>query len=224
MRAMRILLVEDDEMLGAATRDGLGQDGMDVHWTRTAAACNALDRSHFDVILLDLGLPDGSGAALLDRWRRDGDTQPIIVITARGHVTDRVALLNLGADDYVCKPFDFDELTARILAVCRRPMRSPARGISHGRLRLNSQAHCLYLDDTPLDLTRSEYIVLSMLLQQPQRVYRREQLQAALGAVSERIESNAVEVHIHHLRRKVSPDIVRTVRGLGYMLGDVGTD
>lgn len=221
---MRILLVEDDDMLGAATRDGLTQDGLATHWVRSASECAALSRSAYDVTLLDLGLPDGSGTELLKAWRRDGDTQPVIVITARGQVADRVALLNLGADDYVCKPFDFDELAARIQAVCRRPTREPAQGLAQGRLSLHPHEHNICLDGSPLDLTRSEYALLSTLLRQPQRIHSREQLQAALGPAGERIDSNSVEVHIHHLRRKVSPDVVRTVRGLGYMLGDVASD
>ncbi len=218
---MRVLLAEDDDMLGAATRAGLVQDGYIVDWVREGAAFLAVIKVHtYDAVLLDLGLPDASGVDLLRTLRSTQNHTPVIIITARGQVSDRVQLLDLGADDYVSKPFDLDELTARIRAVTRRGVGQAAEALECGPLRLNLSSHTATWREAPLSLTNKEFWLLETFLRNRPRVLSRRQLEEAVYGWGDEVESNAVEVHIHHLRKKISPQVIRTVRGVGYQFGN----
>lgn len=217
---MRVLLVEDDDMLGAATRTGLVQDGYIVDWIREGATFLTVAKSHaYDAVLLDIALPDASGIDLLRTLRLAQNHTPVIVITARGQVSDRVQLLDLGADDYVSKPFDLDELSARIRAVTRRGSSQAAEALACGPLQLNLASHTATWRGVALTLTNKEFWLLETFLRNRNRVLSRRQLEEAVYGWGDEVESNAVEVHIHHLRKKTSPQVIRTVRGVGYQFG-----
>lgn len=218
---MRVLLAEDDDMIGAATRAGLIQDGYIVDWVRDGTSFAAVVKTHtYDAVLLDLKLPDSSGVDLLRTLRASQNHVPVIVITARGHVGDRVQLLDLGADDYLTKPFDLDELTARIRAVTRRSTGQPAEALECGQLKLNLAAHSATWRGELLSLTNKEFWLLETFLRNRTRVLTRRQLEEAVYGWGDEVESNAVEVHIHHLRKKIVPNVIRTVRGVGYQFGN----
>ena len=217
---MRLLLVEDDVALGHSTRMGLELDGHAVHWERTgAAALSAAREQAFDCILLDLGLPDVSGEEVLRTLRAARETVPVIVLTARGMVGDRVTLLDRGADDYLVKPFDLDELGARLRALARRSQRGedPSE-LVHGPLRLLPVTRTAVLDGVPIALTTKEFWILDSLMRSPQDTLSRTQLERVLYGQGEEVGSNAVEVHVHHLRRKLPARLIQTVRGAGYRL------
>lgn len=217
---MRILLVEDDAMVGAAVRKGLQQDGHAVDWVRDAAAAEAaLAAQAFDFMLLDLGLPGKSGLELLAGLRRAGDALPVIVCTARDAVGDRVRGLDLGADDYLVKPFALDELAARIRAVMRRRLGQTGALLVHGALALNPVTHEVTLAGEPVALSAREFAILEALMERPGAVLSRAQIEDRLYGWNEEVASNAVEVHVHNLRRKIGEATIRTVRGLGYGLG-----
>lgn len=217
---MRILLVEDDPMVGAAVRKGMQQDGHSVDWVRDApAAATALAAGSHELVLLDLGLPGKSGLALLTELRRAGNALPVIICTARDAVADRVRGLDLGADDYLVKPFAFDELAARIRAVMRRRLGQSASCLEFGSLRLDQASHEVWLADAPVTLSAREFTVLEALMERPRAVLSRAQLEERLYGWDEEVASNAIEVHIHNLRRKLGDGVIRTVRGLGYSLG-----
>lgn len=217
---MRILLVEDDPMVGAALRKGLQQDGHTVDWVREATAAEAalLPAAH-DLMLLDLGLPGKSGLSLLADVRRAGSALPVIICTARDAVADRVRGLDLGADDYLVKPFAFDELGARIRAVIRRRLGQPASRLAHGALVLDPASHEVELNGEPVALSAREFAILEALMERPAAVLSRAQIEDRLYGWDEEVASNAVEVHVHNLRRKLGDTTIRTVRGLGYSLG-----
>jgi two-component system response regulator QseB len=205
---MRILLVEDDPQLGDAVRSGLTQDRYVVDWVQTGSAARAvLDSQRYEAVLLDLGLPEISGTELLAALRRKRDTVPVIVITARDQRADKIGALDLGADDYVVKPFDLDELAARIRAVVR-----------HGAIELDSARHVVQVAGRTVALGRHEYALLQALMSQPGAVLSRARLEDSLYGWGDEVGSNAVEVHMHHLRRKLGVDVIRTVRGVGYKL------
>lgn len=217
---VRVLLVEDDDMLGAATRAGLVQDGYIVDWIHEGATFLTVAKSHaYDAVLLDLALPDASGIDLLRTLRLAQNHTPVIVITARGQVSDRVQLLDLGADDYLSKPFDLDELSARIRAVTRRGGSQVPEALACGPLQLNLASHTATWRGAALTLTNKEFWLLETFLRNRNRVLSRRQLEEAVYGWGDEVESNAVEVHIHHLRKKISPQIIRTVRGVGYQFG-----
>jgi two-component system response regulator QseB len=217
---MRILLVEDDAMVGAAVRKGLQQDGHTVDWVRDAAAAEAaLAAQAFDFMLLDLGLPGKSGLEVLAGLRRAGDALPVIVCTARDAVGDRVRGLDLGADDYLVKPFALDELAARIRAVTRRRLGQTGALLVHGALTLDPVTHEVRLGGAPVALSAREFAILEALMERPGAVLSRAQIEDRLYGWDEEVASNAVEVHVHNLRRKIGEATIRTVRGLGYGLG-----
>ncbi|MGE3772909.1 MAG: response regulator [Gammaproteobacteria bacterium] len=217
---MRILLVEDDPMVGAAVRKGMQQDGHSVDWVVDAsAAAAALAAGAHELALLDLGLPGKSGLALLGELRRAGNAVPIIICTARDAVADRVRGLDLGADDYLVKPFALDELAARIRAVMRRRYGQAGGRLEVGPLRLDPASHEVELDGTPVTLSAREFAILEALMERPRGVLSRAQIEERLYGWDEEVASNAVEVHIHNLRRKLGDGVIRTVRGLGYSLG-----
>ncbi len=217
---MRILLVEDDPMVGTAVRRGLQQDGHSVDWVEEADAAEAaLAAGAHELVLLDLGLPGKSGLALLGALRRTGNAIPIIVCTARDAIGDRVRGLDLGADDYLVKPFALDELGARIRAVARRRHGQAGGVLEFGPLRLDPAGHVVTLDGASVALSAREFAILEALMERPRAVLSRAQIEERLYGWNEEIASNAVEVHIHNLRRKLGESLIRTVRGLGYSLG-----
>jgi two-component system response regulator QseB len=216
---MRLLLVEDDPMIGAGVQRGLKQDGHSVDWVRDGEAAElALASGVYELVLLDLGLPKKSGQELLAGWRRRGVTLPVLVITARDSVADRVRGLDAGADDYLVKPFDLDELSARVRALMRRKDGRATPVIEVGALSLDPAAHAVMLEGRPVALSKREFSLLHALMKQPGVPLSRERIEESLYGWNEEIESNAVEVHIHSLRRKLGAGRIRNVRGVGYMV------
>jgi DNA-binding response OmpR family regulator len=214
---MRVLLVEDDRMIAEAVRTALQQDGHTVDWLRDgAAATTALDSASFDMVLLDLGLPKRAGLDVLRDARGRGTTAPVIIITARDDVQSRVAGLDSGADDYLVKPFDLDELAARMRSVLRRGAGRGDPVIEHAGIRLNPVTREVSRNGEPIALSAREYAVLEALLLRPGAILSRAQLEDRLYGWGGEIESNAVEVYVHSLRRKLGSDAIRTVRGVGY--------
>jgi two-component system OmpR family response regulator len=217
---MRILLVEDDGALGAAVRDQLIADGHAADWAmRLDDAETAMLTTPYDLVLLDLMLPDGSGEDLLRRRRAAGDVTPVIILTARDRISDRIAGLNAGADDYLVKPFDLAELSARIAAVARRYSGNPNPLVELGDLEIDVAAKSIHRAGRPVVVTGREWAVLEALLQRPGAILSRRQLEDRLYAHGAEIESNAVEVHVSRLRKKLGREIIETVRGVGYRLG-----
>jgi two-component system response regulator QseB len=216
---MRLLVVEDDPMIGASIRTGLRQEGYTVDWVRDGDAADlATTTNDYDAILLDLGLPGKSGLELLAQWRRQQNTLPILIITARDAVADRIAGLDTGADDYLVKPFDLNELAARLRALLRRRAGRATPVIEHGPLVLDPATHEVRLHGDEIKLSGREFALLHALLQDPGVPLSRSQLEDRLYGWDEEIGSNAVEVHIHALRRKIGSDLIRNVRGVGYMV------
>jgi len=217
---MRILLVEDDAMIGAAVRQGLSQDGYVVDWVRDAAEAEAaLELQPYEVVLLDLGLPDRSGLEVLANLRHNGGAAAVVILTARDAVADRIAGLDTGADDYLVKPFDLDELSARIRAVQRRRQGRAEPLLVHGELRLNPASRECFCRGNPISLSAKEFTLLEALMQRPGAILSRAQLEERLYGWGDEIESNAVEVHICNLRKKLGAETIRTLRGVGYLLG-----
>jgi DNA-binding response OmpR family regulator len=216
---MRILLVEDDELLGDGVEAGLKQAGYAVDWVRDGTAAElALRNGGHDAVILDLGLPRKSGLDVLSQARRAGNRIPVLILTARDTVDDRIRGLDAGADDYLVKPFDLHELTARVRALIRRAHDAPAPVLRIAGIELDPAARTVRYEGQLLDLPAREFGLLHALLLSAGRVLTREQLGDALYGWGEEIESNAIDVHIHHLRRKLAPDVIRTVRGVGYMI------
>lgn len=218
---MRVLLVEDDVLLGAGIRAGLRQDGYTVDWVRDGeTAGRAAATEVFDVIVLDLGLPGVDGLSVLRRLRTGGNVTPVLILTARDTVADRVKGLDVGADDYLVKPFDLDELCARARALIRRSMGRATPLLEHGSLTLDPASHRVTYAGTPVEMPPREFALLRILMENATRVVSKARLQETLYGWDQEVESNAVEVHIHHLRKKLSADVIKTVRGVGYMLGN----
>jgi two-component system, OmpR family, response regulator QseB len=216
---MRLLLVEDDPMLGEGVRRGLRQQGHAVDWVRDGEAAElAVAGEPYDVVLLDLGLPRKSGVEVLRELRRRGQRVPVLILTAQDAVGDRVAGLDAGADDYLVKPFDLDELAARIRALHRRSSGRAEPLIEHGPLTLNPATHEVFLSGAPVDLSAREFSLLHALLEHPGRPISRARLEERLYGWGDQVESNAVEVHVHALRRKLGAERIKTLRGVGYMI------
>ena len=216
---MRLLLVEDDPMIGKSIHQALRQDGYSVDWVRDGRSAEAaLGQAPYDLVLLDLGLPRKGGLEVLAELRRRRNPVPVLVLTARDAVADRVKGLDTGADDYLVKPFDLDELGARIRALLRRQAGRAEPVVEHGPLTLDPASHEVFLDGAPVSLTAREFALLRALLAQPGAPLSRAQLEERIYGWGEEVESNAVEVHIHSLRRKLGADWIRNVRGVGYMV------
>ena len=216
---MRILLVEDDKLLGDGLQAGLAQSGFSVDWVKDGVAAElALKTGEYAGVVLDLGLPRLSGMELLARLRRGGNKVPVLILTARDRVEDRIKGLDCGADDYVIKPFDLHELAARLRALVRRASGEAAPKLQVGAIELDPAARSVSFRGRPVELSVREFALLQELMLHAGRVLTREQLAQRLYAWGEEIESNAIEVHVHHLRRKLAPELVRTVRGVGYLL------
>ncbi|MEM5435765.1 response regulator transcription factor [Paraburkholderia diazotrophica] len=218
----RILLVEDDPSLAVGISAGLRMAGFSVERVGSGARSHiAMGEKHFDLVLLDLGLPDQDGLEVLKTWRAREIVTPVLVVTARDSIEHRIEGLTSGADDYVIKPFDLGELIARVHALIRRATAVGMDTLQHGRLRFSLSTGAAWLDDEPVALSRRETVLLSVLLRQPQAVYSADQLRAYLYGSDDCIESNALSVHIHHLRRKLGTQVIETVRGIGYRLGNL---
>ena len=216
---MRVLLVEDDEMIGQGLHTALRQSSFAVDWMRDGKSAGAaLQSSHFDLVLLDLGLPHRDGLDVLRELRKRGNSTPVIILTARDEIQHRIAGLDAGADDYIVKPFDLDEVTARMRSVLRRAAGRGDPGIQHGDLRLDPVTRTVEREGKPVPLSGHEYAVLEALLQRPGAVLSRAQLEDRLYGWDEQIGSNAVEVYIHGLRRKLGSGAIRTLRGVGYFV------
>jgi two-component system response regulator QseB len=216
---MRLLLVEDDSMIGESVRQGLRQDGFTVDWVQDGRAAElALHNEVYDLLMLDLGLPQKDGLDVLKTLRRRGNRIPVLILTARDTVADRVKGLDSGADDYLVKPFDLDELAARIRALLRRQSGRAEPAIQFGELRLNPATHEVTFQGKPLTLSAREFSLLEVLLDRPGAVLSREQLEEKLYGWGEEVESNTVEVYIHALRKKLGQEFIKNVRGVGYMV------
>lgn len=217
---MRVLLVEDAALLGEAVRDQISEDGHAVDWVQCLDhATAALATTAYDLILLDLILPDGQGLDLLKRRRRGGDSTPVIILTARDQLSDRIDGLNAGADDYLVKPFDLSELSARVAAVARRYAGNPNPLIQLGELDIDLANHSLTRAGQNVALTAREWALLEALLRRPHALLSRSQLEDRLYAFGAEIESNTIEVHVSRLRKKLGRHVIETVRGMGYRLG-----
>ncbi len=216
---MRILVVEDDPILGNGLRAGLSLGGATVDRVGDCAdAAAALASSDFSAIVLDVMLPDGSGIDLLRDLRAAGDRTPVLLLTARDGVGDKVTGLDAGADDYLAKPFDLDELAARLRAITRRDTGRAEPELRHGPIRVNPADLTASVDGRPVSLSRREFAILSALMERPGQVRSRGDLEERLYGWQEDVESNAVEVHIHHLRAKIGREAIETLRGLGYRM------
>lgn len=216
---MRILLVEDDPMIGDAVLAALRAEHYAVDWVRDGeAASSALNTEAYDLVLLDLGLPRRDGLEVLRRLRASGKTVPVLVATARDAVADRIAGLDAGADDYVVKPYDTDELLARIRALIRRSLGQAQPVYRHKGVVLDPATREASVDGQPVNLSSREWAVLEPLLARPGAIYSRAQLESKLYGWKEDISSNAVEVYVHGLRKKLGSDLIQTVRGLGYVV------
>jgi two-component system response regulator QseB len=217
---MRILIVEDDLLLGDGLCEGLRALGFAVDWfTDGAQADSALSTMPYDAIVLDLGLPGRDGLDWLARWRAGAERAPVVVLTARDAVEQRITGLDAGADDYLLKPIETAELAARLRAVMRRSQGRPEPVWQHGALRYEPALKEVQWRGALVKLTARECMLLELLLANPQRVMSKAFIQEKLYGFEQDIESNALEVHVHHLRRKIDSRIVRTVRGMGYALG-----
>jgi DNA-binding response OmpR family regulator len=216
---MRLLLVEDDELLGRALQTGLSQQGHTVDWVRDGIAAEiAASDGDYEVVLLDIGLPRQDGLQVLHNLRRAGRAVPVVIITARDEIQDRVQGLDGGADDFIVKPFDMEELGARLRAVRRRSVGRPQAQICHGDLRIDPATRLVTRGGSPVALTAREFALLLHLLERPGHLRTRQQLEESLYSWDSNIESNAVEVHVHNLRRKLGRELIRTVHGQGYVI------
>jgi DNA-binding response OmpR family regulator len=221
---MRVLVVEDDPLLGDGMQAGLSQAGFATDWVRDGVAAELAlrsgspDAASYDAMVLDLGLPRLAGLELLRRMRARGNRTPVVIVTARDAIEDRIKGLDCGADDYVVKPFDLQELAARLRALMRRAAGEAAPQLRVGELELDPAARRARFRGEPVELAAREFALLHALMLNAGRVLTREQLAERLYAWGEEVESNAIDVHVHHLRRKLATDLIRTVRGVGYLL------
>jgi two-component system, OmpR family, response regulator QseB len=214
---MRLLLVEDDPMIGEAIRAGLRREGFTVDWVHHAeSAAQVLGSEPFELLLLDLGLPGSDGLKLLKSLRARGETLPVLIITARDAVSDRVAGLDAGGDDYLVKPFDLDELAARVRALLRRKSGRSSSVLEHLGVVLDPATHRVTQQGKEVALSPREFALLQLLMEHRGRILSRAQLEERLYGWGEEVESNAVEVHIHGLRRKLGAQFISNVRGVGY--------
>lgn len=218
---MRILLIEDDDMIGKAVRKGLAQAGFVVDWVLDGRAAElSLANGVYDLAILDLGLPMKDGMSVLKTLRSMGDSMPVLIASARDTVRDRIDGLESGADDYVLKPFDLDELIARVRALLRRHAGSGLPLLRHGRLVLDPVRKVLTQDGLQIDLSAKEMAVLEALMQRPGAVLSRAKLEESVYGWGEEVGSNSIEVHLHHLRKKLGATTIKNVRGVGYRITD----
>jgi two-component system, OmpR family, response regulator len=219
---MRILLIEDDKVIGLAIREQLESDGHSVDWAmRLDAATDACAGAHFDLMLLDLMLPDGRGIPFLKTLRKSGSKVPVMILTALDQISDRIEGLNAGADDYLVKPFDLTELSARIGAVARRYSGNPNPVFEMQDLTVDTAARNVTRAGKPVALTAREWVIFEAFVQKPTQLISKSQLEDRLYSFDSEVESNAIEVHISRLRKKLGAAVIRTERGLGYRLGEI---
>ena len=217
---MRLLLIEDDNLLGEAVRDWLIQDGYAVDWfSQIKELAHAVKVEHFDLMILDIGLPDGDGLAMLKSLRERGENIPVIILTARDAVHDRIEGLDSGGDDFLVKPCDLHELSARIRALLRRNRGIASNVIKFDSINLNLETHQVTKDGIPIELSPKEFSLLQTLLINKGRPVSRSHLLDSLYAWDKEINSNTLEVHIHNIRKKMGEGFIHTVRGLGYQIG-----
>lgn len=220
---MRVLLVEDDPLLGDGIKTALEREGYAVDWfVQGAEAISAVSHETFTVVILDLGLPDIDGMDVLCRIRQRSSL-PILVLTARDAVEERIRGLDAGADDYVLKPFDLQELLARLRVVTRRAEGRATQVLTLGALSIDEARHCVTWQGNEVNLARREYALLLELARHPDKVLSRPRLESLLYGWGEEVESNALEVHIHHLRKKLAKALIVTIRGIGYRLDSQAT-
>ena len=218
---MRILLIEDDRLIGDGIRAGLGKLGFSVDWlTDGQQGMQALSAATYDAVVLDLSLPQLDGRDMLRAWRDRGEDIPVLILTARDAVAQRVEGLQQGADDYLCKPFALSEVAARLQALIRRRHGQLQPTLSHGSLSFDPAARAATLNCAPVELKPRELALLELFMLNPGRVLTRAQLEEKLYSWEQDVSSNAVEVHIHHLRKKLGNSFIRTVHGVGYTLGE----
>lgn len=219
---MRVLLVEDDELLGDGVTNGLKQYGYTVDWLKDGESARlALSTERFDMMILDIGLPKMTGLQLLEKIRQHGSTIPVLILTAHDTIEDRVKGLDSGADDYITKPFDLDELCARLRALQRRFAERAVPIIQHANISLDPASHTVYLNDEIINMPRREFVLLQKLLENVGRVLSREYLTQTLYGWGDEVDSNTLEVHIHNLRKKLGNKLIRTIRGVGYMIDKI---
>ncbi|KAA0892794.1 response regulator transcription factor [Pusillimonas sp. ANT_WB101] len=217
---MRVLLIEDTVGLGQAVREQIADDGHAVDWVqRLDHAALSVKSTVYDLILLDLGLPDGLGLDFLRNRRAAGDLTPVIILTAKDQISDRIVALNAGADDYLVKPFDLNELSARVAAVARRYTGNPNPHIQLGELRINMVDRTIQREDKTIDLSAREWALFETFVRRPGALFSKSQLEERLYEFGAEIESNTIEVYVSRLRKKLGADVVDTVRGVGYRLG-----
>ena len=216
---MRVLLIEDDPILGAAVRDQIAADGHTVDWaTRLEEARDCMGTVSYGLVLLDLMLPDGSGLAFLKQRRAARDATPVIILAARDQISDRIAGLNAGADDYLVKPFDLAELSARTGAVARRYAGNPNPLVEVGDLEIDLAARTVRRGGVPVALTAREWVLFEAFAQRPGALLSKSQIEERLYSFDAEVESNTIEVYVGRIRRKLGHDIIETVRGMGYRL------
>jgi two-component system response regulator QseB len=216
---MRVLLVEDDTALGEGIQDGLKQEGYTVDWVQDGIMGeSAIMRDTFDVCVLDLGLPKRSGIEVLKNVRREKCDLPVLILTARDGTEDRVQGLDAGADDYLTKPFDLTELCARLRALIRRASGRGSPTITYRDIELEPAAHAITFKGESVGLSRREFAILHALIEYPGKVIPRDRMIEILYGWEEEVDSNTLEVHIHHLRKKFGSDLIKTIRGVGYMV------
>ncbi len=219
---MRILLIEDDPQIGDGLHHGLSKHGFTVDWFQNGKhGKDALSLAPYDAVVLDLGLPQIDGMSILADWRQHQLDTPVLILTARDALPDRLAGLNSGADDYLCKPFALDEVVARLLALVRRSKGRAIAHLNYGNLSLDTTAKTVTLHGNPLTLTQREYLLLELMLSQPKHILSRAQMEDKLYGWDQEVESNAIEVHIHNLRKKIGKNFIITKRGLGYQIGEM---
>lgn len=219
---MRLLLIEDDPMIGESMAEALRGEHYAVDWVRAGDAAELAIAQHaYDLLVLDLGLPGRSGLDVLTRYRAGGGVLPVLIVTARDGTPARVQGLDAGADDYLVKPFDLDELLARIRALLRRSAGRGQANIVHGALTMDLAAHLVTFDGKPLHLSAREFAVLRALLDTPGSVVSKARLEDKIYGWGDEVESNAIDVHIHHLRKKLGTGFIKNVRGVGYKVADI---
>lgn len=216
---MRILLVEDDALLGDGVCAGLRRDDNTVDWVKNGeTALSAIAETQYDCVILDIGLPKMSGLDVLQHVRKSDNVVPVLILTAQDGIDDRVKGLDAGADDYVVKPFEFAELCARLRALTRRTRGKASERIRYKDINIDTSAHYVEYKGKPVELSRREYTLLIEMITNQGRVLSRQHLEQKLYSWGDEIESNTIEVYIHHLRKKLYSDLIKTVRGIGYIV------
>ncbi len=216
---MRILLVEDDALLGDGVCSGLRRDNNSIDWVKNGeTALSAVEDTQYDCVILDIGLPKMNGLEVLKQLRESKNSVPVLILTAQDDLSDRVKGLDAGADDYLVKPFEFAELCARLRALTRRTRGEASESIQYKNISIDTTAHSVSYNDKTIDLSRREFTLLVEMITNQGRVLSKQQLEQKLYSWGDEIESNTIEVYIHHLRKKLYSDLIKTVRGIGYIV------